>query len=246
MSYISIFNSLSTARQNLGERYRMKKYCFYVVHNIDFRELLDSLDTGSVDLIVTDPPYARGYESCYGEMAKRAKRVLRRGGSLITLCGHHQLARILPTMGEHLKYRWIIKHDQPGASRRLAMGIRTTWKPMLWYVNEVLSPNVCVADTVNATKVKTSGHPWEQSEMYAAWAIGHLTKEGETIVDPFAGSGTTLVVAQKLKRKWVGSETDEIWCERANQRVYGQLGIPDLGEMPQTELDDERSRELEI
>jgi site-specific DNA-methyltransferase (adenine-specific) len=189
------------------------------IHNVDFRVLLSEIESGSVDLIVTDPPYKKEFESFYGEMAKEAKRVLRRGGSLITLCGHHQLERILPAMGQYLKYRWILKWDN-SAWARMAMGILVTWKPVLWFVNEVFSPIRNVRDTIDSGKrEKTSSHPWQQSEEYAVWAIKNLTSEGQLVVDPFAGTGTTLAVANRLKRRWVGAEIDPHYCAVANERA---------------------------
>ena len=45
------------------------------------------------------------------------------------------------------------------------------------------------------------------------------TKEGDTVLDPFAGSGTTGVVCKSLKRKFIGIEIDEKYCDIARQRI---------------------------
>jgi site-specific DNA-methyltransferase (adenine-specific) len=186
--------------------------------------LMQDIADKSVDLIVTDPPYPREYEYLYEDLAREAKRVLRIGGSLVTLCGHYQLARILPNMSKYLKYRWIIKFDQPGSYARMAMGILVTWKPMLWFVNEKLSPKRNVIDSiVSPKKEKSSGHPWEQSESYALWAIENLTDKGDLVCDPFAGSFTTGVACIKTNRRFIGMELDENYYAIGRKRLQLEL-----------------------
>lgn len=48
------------------------------------------------------------------------------------------------------------------------------------------------------------------------------TKEGDVILDPFLGSGTTAVCAKKLKRDWIGIEIDPIISKLAQKRIDGQ------------------------
>jgi site-specific DNA-methyltransferase (adenine-specific) len=45
------------------------------------------------------------------------------------------------------------------------------------------------------------------------------TWEGDVVLDPFMGSGTTLVVGVELNRKVVGIEIEERWCELTVKRL---------------------------
>lgn len=52
-----------------------------------------------------------------------------------------------------------------------------------------------------------------------AWFIKTYTKPGDVVLDPTAGSGSTLVAAKSLDRQFVGFETDAKMCAVANKRI---------------------------
>ena len=51
------------------------------------------------------------------------------------------------------------------------------------------------------------------------WFIKLFTQPEEIVLDPFNGSGTTVVAAKRLKRNYVGIDINEEYCELARQRV---------------------------
>jgi site-specific DNA-methyltransferase (adenine-specific) len=66
---------------------------------------------------------------------------------------------------------------------------------------------------------ENTDHPTQKPEKLLAKIILASTNPGDLILDPFAGSGTTAVVAKKLERNFVAIEADEEYCLLAAKRL---------------------------
>ena len=66
---------------------------------------------------------------------------------------------------------------------------------------------------------ENTDHPTQKPEKLLAKIILASTNKGDMILDPFAGSGTTAVVAEKLERDFVIVEADEKYCLLAQKRL---------------------------
>ena len=62
-------------------------------------------------------------------------------------------------------------------------------------------------------------HPTQKPTEVMKWILDKYSKEGETILDPFMGSGTTCVAAKLLKRNYIGIEIDKKYCKIAEDRI---------------------------
>ncbi len=71
---------------------------------------------------------------------------------------------------------------------------------------------------MQAERHKTS-HPTEKPEKLLERIILIGSKEGDTILDPFMGSGTTGVVSKRLNRHFIGIEIDDVYFEIAKKRI---------------------------
>ncbi|MEH1318101.1 site-specific DNA-methyltransferase [Citrobacter farmeri] len=70
-----------------------------------------------------------------------------------------------------------------------------------------------------ATECGNKSHSAAFPESLPEWFIRLFTAEGDVVLDPFAGSGTTLLVAERLARKTVGFELLEEHCLVAKERL---------------------------
>lgn len=72
--------------------------------------------------------------------------------------------------------------------------------------------------TSNGMPEKTP-HPTQKPEELLRKVILASSAAGGLVLDPFAGSGTTLVCAEQLGRRWLGCELDETYCQWAIARL---------------------------
>jgi site-specific DNA-methyltransferase (adenine-specific) len=78
-----------------------------------------------------------------------------------------------------------------------------------WYV-----PRVC-----GTFKERAGWHGCQMPEQLLGRIIRACSNPGDVVLDPFGGSGTTLVVAKKLGRRWLGFELSENYAARIQARL---------------------------
>ena len=62
-------------------------------------------------------------------------------------------------------------------------------------------------------------HPTQKPEEMLKRIIIASSNKGDLVLDPFLGSGTTVVVAEQLKRNWIGIEINKKYVEFAKKRI---------------------------
>lgn len=115
--------------------------------------------------------------------------------------------------GDHtLKYP---EHPQAETSQ-YSNGNNHTWHPN----SKGAKPKdvIEVPTTCNGMHEKTP-HPTQKPEELIRKLVLASSHKGETIVDPFLGSGTTAVVAEQLKRQWKGCDMSLEYCGWAANRI---------------------------
>lgn len=181
---------------------------------------MDVIPDNSIDLIFTDPPYLKKYVPIYGDLGLFASQKLRKGGSLVCYVGHYNLKDYLDLLGEHLTYWWIfcLKLDKVGFpmnNRRVV----PRYKPLLWYIKGNKYEGKYIYDHIDSKFEGKGLHKWQQSTVEANHIISRMTNEGDTVCDPFLGSGSTGVAAIELHRRFIGIEENEETYQLAKDRL---------------------------
>lgn len=188
----------------------------------DFRNSIDNYR--DVDAIITDPPYLKEYVAIYGDLAKFGAKVLKEGGSLLTMVGVYHLPEIMSLMTPHLNYYWTIVYHMPTTSVRIKhRQVWCNWKPILWFVKGKYPRKRRVKDVLVAGKAEKGHHVWQQNENDFERLIEMVSEPGDFIIDPMMGVGSCGTASIKSNRRFLGFEKDKETADRAMKR-FQRLG----------------------
>lgn len=167
---------------------------------------------GMVDLIFTDPPYARQYLYCYEFLAREAARVLKPGGFVLAMCGGlylNQIFRMFDDAG--LTYFWKYEVEmtawqgcviRPHGDATIQIVSRS--KPILAYSKGTGSPRTPSLSVVSGNGKDKKYHAWGQDVESARYFIDCFSAPGDLVLDPFTGGGTGPVACELIGRRWIG------------------------------------------
>lgn len=206
-----------------------------VIYHGDCRDVLPSFADEFADLVLTDLPYGNGTE--YGTFDDTPENVaalvadvmpeLRRVGRAVLLTPG------VANMGLYPTPKWTLCWVTPAAAGSGPWGF-ATWQPILAYGDD---PYLRLglgrrADSIIrgnqgarvAVEKGLFGHPCPKP--LPAWKLVLLrgsVSESDLILDPFMGSGTTLLAAKELGRRSIGIEIEERFCEAAAKRLAQEV-----------------------
>lgn len=196
------------------------------IYHADCRDILPSIEPGSIDLVFADPPYGTGKDYLsYNDNS------LVRIDSWLPLCRALGLCIVTPGYINMFRYP---QPDHVGiridktAQSPATIAWMNKWEPIFFY-GKLLNPKMRLAWDVIETASQTErvheplNHPCPKPIHLLLVLIEQLTLPSHIILDPFMGSGTTLRAAKNLGRKAVGIEIEEKYCEMAVRRLAQEV-----------------------
>jgi site-specific DNA-methyltransferase (adenine-specific) len=211
------------------------------IHCADCLTFMKDIPDKSVDLILTDPPYGMNYQSSrktatpqfkkiendinidwFPKFIKECYRVLKDNSHIYIFCNDYNISKFRDLqeqagfknkrtlvwvknnhtsgdlLGDYANKTEFINYAQKG--RRLLNGGRDT-------------------NVLNFSRVSKLEHPTQKPVDLNEYLIKKSTNEGDTILDPFAGSGTTGVACKNLNRNFILIEKEPEYIDIIKKRL---------------------------
>ena len=185
---------------------------------------------GKVDAVVTDPPYGIGKDgqkkTTGGNGGRKAYdfrgwdkkrpspdafKLMRTISGEQVIWGGNYFADLLPATG-----KWLVWDK--------GQRINQSDGELAW-TNQDGALRIFEQNRV-ALLIEGAQHPTQKPLEIMRWSLLHV--QGETILDPFMGSGTTGVACVQLQRKFIGIELDESYFDIACKRIEEAYKQPSL------------------
>lgn len=193
----------------------------------DALELIKLIPDESVDLVFTDPPYGLGKEEIPGDesleifrkIAKESYRVLKKDAFFITFSS----TKLLPEMFKDnpFSYFWQFILYYPHSRVHSPIGLAKYTACLVFKKGnpKVLSTYFDVITSKPDPEERAVNHPALKQKHFIRALLAMFSKEGDLILDPFIGSGSTAIACLQLGRKFIGFEIDKNYYEMAQKRL---------------------------
>lgn len=202
------------------------------IYHGDCRDVIEEwegLRTQSFDLLLTDPPYGMNRDG--------------KPPSTSTHGGHKGYPFLgwddePPTPDTFARLLSITRHQIIWGGNFFVPSLKPTMKWLVWDKGQRIAQSDAELAwtsmdgalrvlTLNRVAIMTDGavHPTQKPEALMHWSLLQAPAGVRSVLDPFMGSGTTLVACKRLGLACVGIEREERYCELAAQRLQ-QEALP--------------------
>jgi DNA modification methylase len=181
----------------------------------DCLEIMPTLEAGSVDAVITDPPYGLDYRKNEWDASIPEWISVARALSNIVI-----FTTAPTTLWDYPRPDWVCDWHRRAAASRTAQGGFNHWSPILVYGNVKFSVDyyeTAFGKTINENR--GIDHPSPKPLELYKWILIESTNPGDTILDPFMGSGTTGVACVQTGRRFIGIEIDPGYFKIAKKRI---------------------------
>lgn len=204
----------------------------------DCLELMEEIPDESVDLVLTDPPYGMGFQGNYrakkyskiendtcldwvNKLVQECWRVLKPNSALYLFCSWHKVDVFKRAIEKWFKIKNILIWEKNNTSMGDLKGSYAPKYEMIIFAHKGRRElnGFRYPDILTAKKTGNKLHPTQKPVELLKIFVNSSSSTGETVLDPFMGSGSTGVACVNTERNFIGIELDSVYFKTAKERI---------------------------
>jgi DNA modification methylase len=193
----------------------------------DAREVLKRIPSNSVDHVITDPPWGVGFDEyddlkAFIDVRDELYRVMKPNSWLTFFFTPKRIYDITPYL-QRFNYKWMIPYlfTSFGSLSRNPLSSQATYSIIMVFAKD--NPKIAVSrkDVIYSDELPIVESSPREPQFKPTFTVSVLvtmfSREGDLILDPFAGYGSIPLVCELFNRRWIGIEIDPVKYEVAKQ-----------------------------
>lgn len=207
------------------------------IYNGNCFDLFEQLDDKSIDVVFTSPPYNRkrndkytfyndtlvDYYSFLMYFIEESRRVARDKVIVNIQTNYYNQSEVYHIIGTYADMiKQIIIWEKTNPMPASGHNITNAYEMFIVIGDKPLKSNTTYTKNLISTSVNSSmpkEHKAVMKQEVSDWFIEKFTKEGDIILDPFMGVGTTAISCKKMNRNYIGFEMIKEYCDMAEKRI---------------------------
>ena len=208
------------------------------LHNGDCLEVMKSIPDGSVDMVLTDPPYGMSFVSNHradkhkpiandsslewiDDLASGLHRIVKDDTAHYVFCSYHHIDKFKQAFERYFK----IKNILTWVKNNTSMGdLKGDFAPKTEFIL-FLQKGRCLirgkrdCNVLQYARTGNELHPTQKPVDMLEFLISKFSDESMVVCDPFMGSGSTMIACLNTNRKGIGIELDKHYFYIAQKRI---------------------------
>lgn len=211
------------------------------IYNGNCFDLFNQMEDEEVDYVFTSPPYNRkrndkytfyndtltDYYSFLLNLIEQSRRVAKKFVFLNIQTNYYNASDVYALIGTYRdKIRQIFVWEKSNPMPAAGYSITNSYEFFIVFGDNPLKSNRTYTKNIITTSVYSKMPKEHKAVMHpdvADWFIKNFTEEGETVLDPCMGTGTTAISCIKNGRSFIGFELSKHYCEIAENRIKQEV-----------------------
>jgi DNA modification methylase len=203
----------------------------------DAREVLRRVPSSSIDHVITDPPWGVGFDEyddfkAFIDVRDELYRVMKPNSWLVFYFTPKRIYDLVPYL-QRFTYRWMIPYIFAGfgSVSRNPLGSQASYSVIMVFSKG--EPKIATKrrDVIYADELPVAEGNIREPQFKPTFTVSVLvtmfSREGDLVLDPFAGYGSIPLVCELFNRRWIGIEIDPVKYEVA-KHILTERKVTDI------------------